>query len=99
MSLFTTTYLSFKRAESRINYTGIAKQNEYNIALKHIFKFIIQIYYHVYERLQTASGLVIGFIEHLHAQLVNTSNYSTIANVHTLQITRAHAKSYQCAFH
>jgi hypothetical protein len=41
---------------------------------------------------------VTGFIEHLHAQLVATSNYGTIANLHTLQTTRARAKSSQPAF-
>jgi hypothetical protein len=40
-------------------------------------------------------GLGIGFIDHL--QLVNTSNYSTIAYFHTLQITTAHAKFFQPA--
>jgi hypothetical protein len=37
-------------------------------------------------------GLEIGFIDHL--QVVTTSNYSTITNFHTLQITAAHAKSF-----
>jgi hypothetical protein len=37
----------------------------------------------------------IGFIDHL--QVVTTSNYNTIANFHTLQITTAHAKSFQSA--
>jgi hypothetical protein len=34
---------------------------------------------------------VIGFTEHL--QLVNTSNYNTIANSHTSQITIGHTMS------
>jgi hypothetical protein len=34
------------------------------------------------------------FIDHLNTQLVTTSNYSAIANLHTLQITRAYAKSF-----
>jgi hypothetical protein len=38
-------------------------------------------------------GLDIGFIGHFYTQLGTTSNYSTIANPHTLQITTAHAKS------
>jgi hypothetical protein len=37
--------------------------------------------------LQTGFGLVIGFIEHL--QIVITSNYSAIANSHTLQFITA----------
>jgi hypothetical protein len=37
-------------------------------------------------------GLYIGFIDHL--QVVTTSKYNIIANFHTLQITRAHAKSF-----
>jgi hypothetical protein len=40
-------------------------------------------------------GREIGFIDHLH--VVPTSNYNTIANFHTLQITTAHAKSFQSA--
>jgi hypothetical protein len=38
-------------------------------------------------------GFDIGFIDHFNTQLVITLNYSAIANFHTLQITRAHAKS------
>jgi hypothetical protein len=41
------------------------------------------------------SGLEIGFIEHFTTRLVTTSNYSTIADLHKLHITRAHAKSFQ----
>jgi hypothetical protein len=41
-------------------------------------------------------GLEVGFFDHL--QVVTTNNYNTIANFHTLQITAAHAKSFQCAF-
>jgi hypothetical protein len=40
-------------------------------------------------------GLKIGFIEHL--QIVTTSNYSNIANSHTLQLTTARTKSSQSA--
>jgi hypothetical protein len=48
-------------------------------------------YCHVYERLETRFGLVIGFIEHL--QNVTTRNYSVIANSHTLPFTTAPTKS------
>jgi hypothetical protein len=40
-------------------------------------------------------GLVIGFIEHL--QNVTTSNYSGIANSHTLQFTTERTKYSQSA--
>jgi hypothetical protein len=40
-------------------------------------------------------GLVIGFIEHL--QIVTTSNYSAIDNLHNLQFTTACTKSPQSA--
>jgi hypothetical protein len=49
-------------------------------------------YCHLYEWLST--GFWIGFVDHLYTQLVNISNYSAIANFHTLQITRAPAKSF-----
>jgi hypothetical protein len=39
-------------------------------------------------------GLDIGFIDHFNIQLVITLNYSAIANLRTLQITIAHAKSF-----
>jgi hypothetical protein len=38
-------------------------------------------------------GLVTGFTDHLHIAI--PSNYGAIANLHNLQITTAHAKSYQ----
>jgi hypothetical protein len=37
-----------------------------------------------------------GFIDHL--QIVTTSNYSSIANLHSLQLARTHAKSSQSSF-
>jgi hypothetical protein len=42
------------------------------------------------------SGLVIGFIGHL--QIVPTSNYSAIANSHTLQFTTAYTKSSSVSY-
>jgi hypothetical protein len=38
--------------------------------------------------------LDIGFIDHLYTPLGTTSTYSAIANLHTLQITTASAKSF-----
>jgi hypothetical protein len=43
-------------------------------------------------------GLVTQFIHYLYTELITTSNYNTVANLHTLQIIRAHAKSSQSAF-
>jgi hypothetical protein len=37
-------------------------------------------------------GFETGFTDHL--QVVTTSNYNTVTNFHTLQITTAHAKSF-----
>jgi hypothetical protein len=37
----------------------------------------------------TKDGIWIGFIDHLYTPLGSTSNYSAIANLHTLQITAA----------
>jgi hypothetical protein len=39
-------------------------------------------------------GLKIGFIDHFNTQLVTTLNYSAIADLHILQITTPHAKSF-----
>jgi hypothetical protein len=39
--------------------------------------------------------LDIGFIDDLYTQLGTTSNYSTIVDFHTWQITTAHAKFFQ----
>jgi hypothetical protein len=38
---------------------------------------------------------VTRFTDHLYTQLVTTSNYSVVANLHTFQTIRAHAKSSQ----
>jgi hypothetical protein len=35
-----------------------------------------------------------GFIDHFYTPLGTTSNYSAIANLHTLQITTAPAKAF-----
>jgi hypothetical protein len=42
-----------------------------------------------------SSRFEMGFIDHL--QVVTTNNYNNIGNFHTLQITTAHAKSFQYA--
>jgi hypothetical protein len=44
--------------------------------------------------------LDVGFIDHLCTHFGTTSNYSAIANLHTSQITIAHAKSFPacCVF-
>jgi hypothetical protein len=55
-------------------------------------------YCHVYGWLQTGFGLMNRFIDHFKTWVETTSNYSAIANPHNSQITRAHAKSSQCAF-
>jgi hypothetical protein len=38
-----------------------------------------------------------AFIDHLYTRLISTSNYSAIADLHTSEITIAHAKSSQSA--
>jgi hypothetical protein len=38
-------------------------------------------------------GLEIGFNDQFNTRLLTTLNYSAIPNLHTLQITAAHAKS------
>jgi hypothetical protein len=42
-------------------------------------------------------GLEIGFIDHFNTRLVTTLNYNAFADLHTLQITTARAKSFQSA--
>jgi hypothetical protein len=42
-------------------------------------------------------GLEIGFIDHFNTRLVTTIHYRAIANLHTLKITTAHAKTSQYA--
>jgi hypothetical protein len=42
-------------------------------------------------------GLEIGLIDHFKTRLVYTLYYSTIANLHNLQITTAQAKNFQSA--
>jgi hypothetical protein len=41
-------------------------------------------------------GVEIGFIDYFNA-LMTTFNYSAIPDLHTLQITTSHAKSFQSA--
>jgi hypothetical protein len=49
-------------------------------------------YCHVYGRLKTGFGLVIGFIDPLEAVTIN--NYNTITDFHTFQSTVAHALGF-----
>jgi hypothetical protein len=49
------------------------------------------------EWLSTGFGLEIGFIDHFNTRLLTTLYYSVIADLHTLQITTAPAKSFQSA--
>jgi hypothetical protein len=42
-------------------------------------------------------GLGIGFIDDFNTRFVTTLNYSATANFHILQMTTAHAKSFQSA--
>jgi hypothetical protein len=52
-------------------------------------------YCHVYEGdSRRGFGLDIGFTDHLNTRLVTTVNYRLIADLHTLQINTAHAKSF-----
>jgi hypothetical protein len=43
-------------------------------------------------------GLVNGFIDRLYTQLGTTSNYSAAADLHTLQVTTASAKSFPACY-
>jgi hypothetical protein len=42
-------------------------------------------------------GLDIEFTDYFNTRFMNTLNYCAIADLHTLQITTAHAKSFQSA--
>jgi hypothetical protein len=42
-------------------------------------------------------GLDILFIDHFTTRLMNTLNYSSISDLHILQITIAHVRAFQCA--
>jgi hypothetical protein len=53
----------------------------------------LHMYCHDFRVIIDGFGSVIGFIEHL--RIVTTSNYSLIANSHTLQFTTARTKSSQ----
>jgi hypothetical protein len=58
----------------------------------------ICIYCYVYEcDYRWGFGLEICFIDQFDTWLVTTLNYSATADLHTLQITTAHAKSFQFA--
>jgi hypothetical protein len=41
-------------------------------------------------------GLLNGFIDHLYTRLGTASNYSIIADIHTLQIATARVKPQSC---
>jgi hypothetical protein len=41
---------------------------------------------------------MIGFTDHFTTRLMTTCDYNTITNLHSLQITTAHAKPSQSAF-
>jgi ethanolamine utilization microcompartment shell protein EutS len=43
-------------------------------------------------------GMDIGFIDKFNTQLVITFNYSAIADLHTLQITRAHRLTFSVCY-
>jgi hypothetical protein len=47
---------------------------------------------------QTGFGFMTGFIDHFTTRVGNMSNYSAIANLRTLEITRAPAKSLPACF-
>jgi hypothetical protein len=61
-------------------------------------KELRQPYCHVYEWLQTGFVLDIGFTGHFQTWSVSTLNYNAIVNLHTLQITAAHAKAFHSVF-
>jgi hypothetical protein len=52
-----------------------------------------------HERMQlyVGFGLVAGFTDHFNTRLLTTLNYSAVADLHILQITTPHAKSFQFA--
>jgi hypothetical protein len=43
---------------------------------------------------QRGFRLETGFIDHFNTQFMTTFNYSVIANLHTLQMTTIHAKTF-----
>jgi hypothetical protein len=47
--------------------------------------------------LQTGFGLETRFTDHFNTRLVTTLNYSPIADLHTPQISTAHARCFQSA--
>jgi hypothetical protein len=62
---------------------------------KTTFKIILDIY--ILSRVWVTIdgfGLEIGFIDHLNTRPITTSHYSSIANLHALQITREHVQSF-----
>jgi hypothetical protein len=53
-------------------------------------------YCHMFEWLLMGFGLEMGFIDLV--QIITTSNYNAVTNLHTLQITTAHTKPSQSGF-
>jgi hypothetical protein len=66
--------------ESSIKYTLEEERNQITYIAITILKYIVTIYEYVTE-------LVNGFSDHLYTSLGTTSNYSAVANLHTLKIT------------
>jgi hypothetical protein len=46
---------------------------------------------------QRSFGLKVGFIDHFNPRLVTTLNFSANTELHTLEVTTAHAKSFMSA--
>jgi hypothetical protein len=72
----------------------VSLQNKIPVISKMALMDFSELYCHVIEWLWKGVWLEIGFIEYLQ---IMTSNYSAIANLHTLQFTTARTKSSQSA--
>jgi hypothetical protein len=49
-------------------------------------------------RVAQSAGFWIAFVDHLYTQLRTSSNYRAITNLHTLQFTTAHTKSFPACY-